>query len=176
MSLLLPLRGHFECSKHLYFLTLKGPKDIHNKIDFTIKKCKKISKTFVIVREPNKTTPGYHFHALIKATEEPPKRWYSKGVHMNMKRVGKSSINIGMNLNPPIQLYTDKHFAEGHFTSEKYTEVVEQKLMEVFHANHIRLNHVDRLLTYMSKTLDLPMQYTDYYFSNRGKSCKIEGG
>lgn len=166
-------RNSFEGSSKLYFLTLRGLKNAHQKIDFTIKKCKKIAKTFIIVREKNKRTEGYHFHALIKATVEPGKSWYSKGVHMNMKRVGRRDTNV--TYPPPHigELHDRKALDEGLITPTQYADAIVDKIFEDHARKDKRKTHVDRLLHYMSKDLHMPIQYHDYYYSLRGASKRI---
>lgn len=164
----------FEGSTNLFFLTLKGPKKVHNKIDFTVKKCKKISKNFLVVREKNKNTEGYHFHALIKADDGPPKTWYTKGVHMHLKKVGKSDTKEGHTM--PVPDITRRDVVMDECPMHYYVEAVEQRLIADIQKRQRRQTNVTKILTYMSKEMDMPMQYTDYYLSCRGKSCQLTTG
>lgn len=49
----------------------------------------KISNNFIVTRESNKATAGYHFHALFRTKDYPKKSWFKKGVHIHIKEVGR---------------------------------------------------------------------------------------
>lgn len=89
------IKPFFLKKTKLYFITIKGAKKTHWKIDYARKKLRRISDSFVLVREPNVQKEGYHFHALISLTvPEIPKNWYQKGVHFNVQKVRNNGTCI----------------------------------------------------------------------------------
>jgi len=153
------------------FLTFKGTAKKHQSIGFINDKCRKISSTYSIVREANKATPGYHFHAILKCNTAPKKSWFIKGVHMNLQRVGKplTAVSYPLNLKEVSQcLY---FFPETAATL--YAEQLDYKLDQVMEKFTQKSEDLDKILTYMSKELEHPIQFTDYIISRKGKQTVL---
>lgn len=167
------LDDHF-LNGDIRFLTLKGPPDKkkYQSINTVDKLCRKVAKTFIIVREANKKTSGYHFHAILKLRTIPKKNWFIKGVHMNLQRVGTYCSNYSYALN---QLESLEHL---YLVPEDRPVAMETKnsnLLNKRSDTSYRLHeHVSRVLNYMSKDLELPIQYTDYIISLRGRNYPLD--
>lgn len=71
-----------------FLFTIKSDKKIYQNINKIDKMISKISKTYIITRERNKKTAGYHFHAVFRADSAPKPGWFKKGIHMNLKEIG----------------------------------------------------------------------------------------
>lgn len=161
------VRRHFVDGQ-CYLFTFKSINPKHE-INFVNRLCKKVSKTYIIVRERNKITEGYHYHAILKMSSLPPRKWYTKGIHMNLKRIGVSRRVKG--------LFSKKEvhdLASGCSENpEDLMGVVEDGLVDKVIADRgvddVRAVHVDRTLNYLSKEMEMPAQYSDYIFSVRGK-------
>jgi len=155
------------------FLTFKGVASKHQKIGFVSDLCRKVSGTFIVVRERNKKSEGYHFHAIMMMQNEPPKSWFKKGIHMNLQRIGKNGNGNG-NVIPDIM--NAKECMDACQT-ESGKEMVETQIMErAFAQSHRAVKHRDavgRVLSYMEKEMEYPSQYTDYVFYLRGKSVAL---
>lgn len=149
-----------------YFLTFKGNPDkkVQQKLDFVSKLCKKITNTYIIVRERNKKTEGYHFHALLKLTSRPKDTWFIKGTHMNLQKVGRTTRNP--------KPFTAKDF---HEFPKEAVPVMSQTNEEsiVYRLQNISIRrdpHIERVLNYMQKEFELPIQYVDYVIIVASKS------
>lgn len=163
----------FREGRHLHFLTVKGEKPRQQKIGFTADLCKKISNNYYVVRESNKKTPGYHFHALVDVIKTPPKAWYKKGVHINLQPVGRSASPVGMILpvGPPTQL---EMLEEEHHTGDPVRELAVLDRCVGQARKRIRLNkHLSRIVTYMHKEQEFPAQYVDYVLVHRSKNVAL---
>lgn len=157
------VQEHFA-SGNMLFLTFKGTeKASHQKIDFVKKLCDKISDKFFIVRESNKKTPGFHFHALIRTDVVPPAKWYIKGCHMHVSKVGKPEKPVVKA--PPIT-FTQCELGEalecGVMTSSEVEQIKTSVWMERAAKSLRHETNVSKILSYMSKEAELPAQYTDY--------------
>jgi len=162
-------------SGDLRFLTLKG-EGKYQKIDTVRRLCAKIAKSYIIVRERNKIIEGYHFHALLKVEKEPTKSWFKKGVHMNLKKVGRPQTMEGFRLPMPEITVREKKEAlyEGTLTPEDVEDMMVKDLEKKVRKQCAQRRHVDRILLYMSKELELPAQYLDYILVIGGKNLKIQ--
>lgn len=172
---LLYLREHFFTGD-IRFLTFKGVKPKEQKIGFVNDKCRAISSTYVIVRELNKKTEGFHFHALLKVSKPPKDSWFIKGTHMNLQKVGKRlTVNTrALNLKEVLEYSDLCPEMKQTLMAEQMEEPRITKLID----ESVRLHqHVDRALRYMSKELPtLPVQYNDYIICLRGKMHPIQEG
>uniref|UniRef100_UPI004047D0B4 hypothetical protein n=1 Tax=Polynucleobacter sp. TaxID=2029855 RepID=UPI004047D0B4 len=132
---------------------------------------KKVAKTYIIVREANKKTTGYHFHAILKLHTIPKKNWFIKGVHMNLQRVGSYCGNYPYGLS---QLETLEYLhAYPMATPEVFEEKQDNLINKRADTSQRLYDHVGRVLKYMSKDLEFPAQYTDYIISIHGKNHAI---
>lgn len=165
-------------SSDLRFLTLKGEEPKYQTLATVQRLCAIIANSYIIVREANKTKDGYHFHALLKVTKEPPKSWFKKGVHMNLKKVGRPQTMEGFV--PPVPLPTNREVHEAQrdevITPEHLEELYFQKAYIKSKREQIKRKNVERILIYMSKELDMPIQYKDYQLVISKKNYKIQDG
>jgi len=166
----------FECPP-VFFLTFKSEKTKHQSINFIDKLCKKISSTYLIVREKNKVTEGYHFHALFKSVKPPSKRWFIKGVHMHLRQVGRSATKSKIVPAIPSSI-TKRDIEEAYHTGQITVEERNDQIMNrhIFPSQMKKLKlreHVDRILLYVSKEAELPAQYQDYILCVGGKQRAI---
>lgn len=159
-------------SNDLRFLTVKGEGKYQNMP--TIQKlCAKIAKSYIIVRERNKKTNGYHFHVLMILDKEPHGSWFKKGVHMNLQKVGRMKTGYVIPMSGP----TDKELfdaeVEGIITKDDVADVLQERVIE----NHIKMNkklaHTCRILNYMSKEMEFPIQYVDYQIVYKSKNYEL---
>ena len=162
------VRRHF-IDGQCYLFTFKSINPKHE-INFVNRLCKKVSKTYIIVRERNKITEGYHYHAVMKMTCLPKPSWFIKGIHMNLKRIGFTrrtkplfskkevhDISAGCPEGQPASL-------KEYLDDDLLTKVIDDRGSDV-----ARAVHVDRTLNYLSKEMEMPAQYSDYILSVRGK-------
>lgn len=156
------------------FLTFRGLKPVHQRIEFLRKHCSKISDTFIVVREANKKTEGYHFHAIIKVVKPPPKSWFKKGCHFNLQPVGRPGITVGCKI-PVNYTLTSKELDElpAKEGDDVAVEQIERKLVQgTVKKNRIRTS-VQRVLRYMEKDFELPIQYVDYIITIKNKQLAL---
>lgn len=161
------------------FLTLRGAKPKEQKINYANSICKTISKTYLIVREKNHQNDGYHFHAILDCHKEPSKRFFKKGVHMHLKKIGRPDTLEGFVLPLPDPFPTPKdRYDYGHDpTTMEDKEIHQIDCLIQKRRKELRQNkHVERVLTYMSKDLDMPIQYHDYIYVHNGKNVKLTCG
>lgn len=182
------LRNLFLPKKKLYFLTLKGEK--YQTVGKVADLIRKVSKTFFVVREKNRKSAGYHFHALIEMEKEPHKSWFKKGVHMNLNRVGERvwynawgelcrDENKGSYLVPTDEWdskaladYIENEPEEGlKFANDELFN----KQLKLHRKKMEYLGHITRILTYMEKEQEFPAQYTDYICMRSGKHIVWNG-
>jgi len=154
------------------FFTFKGTEKKHQRIGFVNDKCRKISNTYVIVREANKKTEGCHFHALLKVHTPPKQSWFIKGVHMNLKKVGYSLTQRTNGLNLKEVLEYSGHCPE--LAKTLMDDLVLEKVDHQIEKCMKRDDHVENCLLYISKDMEFPAQYTDYIISNRGKMATLQ--
>lgn len=162
----------FSTSSDLRMLTVKSPK--YQTIEKMRKMCLKVSNTFFIVREKNKKSDGYHFHALLKMASEPKKSWYKKGVHINLLKVGR---NNGPPLPPPVfpesKSTLDKELYDGEINQKEHDEALIDVMLAKSMRNLRMLNHVRRVVNYVTKELTNPQQYVNYHLIIRKKGVAL---
>lgn len=160
-------RRHTYLSGDVRFLTFKGALPKHQKMSFVENKIRPYSKNYIIVREKNKKSEGYHFHAIIKLNRVPKAQWYIKGVHMHLQKVGN---RLAVNSRP----LTKEEVLEYVYTvpEKKQTLIsqLEERLVELKIDQTVKKNDdVSRVLSYMAKEFEFPAQYTDYIICESGK-------
>lgn len=175
--MLTEVKSHFM-KGDIRFLTLRGHKAKEQKIGYVNDLLRKISRTYLIVRERNRQKDGYHFHAIVKVVKVPKKTWYRKGVHMNLKRVGY--------LVPKPNTFSKQQMQDNvaglSFEDSKrvLTEMskcnVDDYIQRQEQVYVVRDVDIDRVLHYMAKEMEMPCQYTDYIWSKQGKQCKLKEG
>lgn len=172
---------HFLSKKDLRFLTLKGDK--YQKIGKVSDLIRKISKTYYVVREANKKSTGYHFHALIAVDKEPRKAWYKKGVHMHLAKVGKVEHKVVTGVPSQVRLsapeMTQKEYKEWSAhepeNSEKHQidRLINKQVVTVKKLLNLS-QHLQRVIQYMEKEQEFPAQYADYMLCVGSKQIKKE--
>lgn len=163
----------FTAKRDLRFLTVKGDK--YQTVQAVNKLVKKIARTYYIVRETNKKSKGYHFHAILDCIKEPSVNWFKKGIHMNLVKVGKPNTKTIINI--PITLTRDELHEWGeHCPAEAHDHKVDSKIDACIHKT-VRTTdvnrHLERILKYMKKEQEFPAQYTDYMYVVSNKNCLI---
>lgn len=149
-------------------------------IGFVADKCRKVSKTYFIVKEKNKDQPGYHFHALLKLDKKPSRGWYKKNVHMYMKQLGTctcicdgESVGEGI-VNPAPSLTSitqnDVYEADGKL-DEEYSMQQLDRMLATADKQVRHKKDLDRVVNYMFKEYQSThTQYRDYVLVVGGKS------
>lgn len=160
-----------------HFLTFRGLKPVHQKIDFVTKLCTKIASTYLIVREKNKKSAGYHFHAIVNVTTKPKKSWFKKGCHFHFQPIGRSGLIKGCVI-PPNYTLTSKDVEDYvYHEPEKAPATLEDDLVNVLIKKTVKngrkRDSVLRVLNYMCKDFEMPIQYHDYVCVIAGKNRVI---
>lgn len=158
-------------------LTFRSDDPKHQKIGFVSDHCRKIADTFLVVREKNQRTVGWHFHAILICKKEPPKSWYKKGVHIHLKKVGKRDSLVGMVLPQPD--LTAQEVAEALHHEPALSGHMEQHMINVClakHAKHKSLtDHRERVCNYLFKDVNKDhVQYVDYILRKSGNNESID--
>lgn len=169
----------FITKKDLRFLTVKGGK--FQTVQTVARLVKKISDTYLIVRERNKKSEGYHFHALLDCKVEPRKSWFKKGVHMNLQKVGDKGIIkshlYAMPLPPLNSKDIDGMAQEDPVGAAKYVvdTAINNGLVKLKKRKK-KNAHLGRVLQYMKKEQELPIQYIDYMYvvSRKNREFPVE--
>lgn len=176
------MEGIFNVA-HSFFLTFKGKDKKHQSINYMDKMMREVSNNYYIVRERNKKTEGYHFHAIFIMVKKPKKSWFKKGCHTHLQEVGYGrKVHVGILPEYPapadkgsnaefIQFYASPEEINTH--NEEIMDNQINKLIKNTKSDIIRLAHVKRTLTYMRKEQEFPIQYHDYIYVLHGKSKAI---
>jgi len=140
-------------------------------------KCRKVADTFFVIRENDKKGEGYHYHAILRMIKEPPRSWYTQGVHVNLKKIGRAQTLVGMKLPQPNP--TAQEDLEQLILSPEDLPRIEQRLIDVALAKSVkrtaRLKSIERVLQYMSKDYQdrAPIQYQDYCYVYNNKQSPL---
>ncbi len=176
LPMYLPLHSCFDHRSKLHFLTIKSHKLNEQKIGYASGKLRKISKDFILVREPNKRVPGYHFHALLQLTKSPSKSWYKKGLHIKMVPLGGHIPLRPPPLNNSRPGLSKKEWDKvtSMTPSESKLYFLGKKFLKVQAKQADKNDHVGRILNYLSKdSPESPVQYEDYIYYKAGRSCVL---
>lgn len=168
-----------------HFLTFKSnAKPTHQKIQFIQRRCKQIAKTYLIIRERNKKSGGYHFHAIIQAETKPAGSWFIKGAHMNYLQIGKKTVperpldleRKAPTLPSPELTTLEKQEMHHHeqITDSEIEEIAINRAMIACVKRDKTNTEIIKVLRYMAKELELPAQYTDYILSIKGKQTILQ--
>lgn len=166
--------------KKLYFLTFRGVTKKQQKIGYVSDMCKKISNNYFIVRECNKKTEGYHFHALLSLTKNPAQGWFKKGCHIHLQPLNSCKtalFKLGGNSVPPINGdITEQDLYENNEDPEIFAahknQLIEKAVTKCFKSTKNWV-HVCRVVNYMKKEFEMPCQYSDYILVLRGKQAQL---
>lgn len=159
----------FATSSDIRLLTLKSPD--YTRIGQVSDHIRKVSSTYFVVEEPNRANSGVHYHAILKLKHEPPKRWFKKGIHINLLKVGRS--NAVVKPLPPLfpdskkEILRDKN--EGVLTE---TEELTRHIALLADKSRRTLKiyqNVKRVVTYLLKELTVPLGYANYILKIRDK-------
>lgn len=158
-------------SSESYFLTFKSQNKKHT-LDFVRKLCSKVSNTYLICREANKQNDGYHYHAIIKKQDVIAEKWFVKGVHMRVYKVGDRKPFLGPKVYGDRCLY--EMFEEEIREHMPYIEeeVINRKVVNGTYRVQ-RDRHTERVVDYITKEQgDQSLLYIDYTFIVKGKQHK----
>jgi len=140
-------------------------------------RCRKVSSTFLVIRENDKTMGHYHYHAIMLMDKEPPKSWYTKGVHINLQKIGRRNNPVGMVL--PLPGPTAQEDAELLAHEPERRPEIELRNLDIAMERHAkkakRQLNVDKVLAYMTKeyTDRAPVRYVDYVYLHKGVSTVL---
>lgn len=168
----------FSRLPRLRFITIKSLLDNekHQKIGYWSDRLRKISSNFYIIAEKNNNSSKNHYHALVSVdNNEIPKSWYLKGVHIMDKPVG----NLGEPSKPviPESLEESEHIIYGSVCSptlgSKKSELLLERIFtlelhkmknraRVRHSTNRKIWHIESVMSYLNKELDIPSQYFNY--------------
>lgn len=178
----------FSRLPRLRFITIKSLLDNekHQKIGYWSDRLRKISSNFYIIAEKNNNSPKNHYHALVSVDVEIPKKWYLKGVHYMDKPVG----NLWEASKPiiPESLEESEHIIYGPVCSptlgSKKSEALLDRMLtlelhkmknraRVRHLTNRKIWHIESVMSYLNKELDVPSQYFNYILIINRRSHRI---
>lgn len=155
------------------FLTFRSPtKQTIGKVSDHLRK---ISDEFFLVREEDKRIAGsYHFHAIAKLKNEPPRSWYTKGTHINLKKIGRSDSTVGMVLPPPDYTSEEKSKIAEHCEPQVIDEIMFAHVLTK-HLKRSRMSqNMERVKAYIMKDFQpTHKRYVDYILMLGGKSAAL---
>lgn len=162
----------FSSGTDLRLLTVKSDK--YQTIEKIRKMCHKVSNTYFIVRESNKKQSGYHFHAILKIATEPPKRWYKKGVHINLLKIGRNNgPPKPLPMFPESKSTLARELYDGEITQQEHDDKLIKVMLEKSQRNLRILNQIRCVVKYMFKELKVPRLYENYILVIRKKTFKV---
>lgn len=164
-------RGFYALPR-LRFLTVKGP-DKWQRIGKVNDALRHRASHYFIVREKNKKTDGYHFHAIYSLKEEGKEIIPKKGIHFHVKNItGKMPYGL---LTARSIRDIDEEFYHYNEMDEVKAEAIRNEAIEdraiiadivrtgVKIAKDKKRASVDRVIAYMHKEMpQFPGRYVDY--------------
>lgn len=160
----------FYPKKRLHFMTLKGMPGCNTRaqtIGYINDILKKLSKHYYIVREKNKVSKGYHFHALYVQDRE--RKVARKAVRIHIQSLGNvSTPRIPV---PALNLKEKWEELESHSEYNDRLNLLIDRTIEEGKVKALKLRrtyrnegHINRVIAYMEKELDkdLSREYVDY--------------
>jgi len=150
-------------------------------MDTINKMCKSISNNYFITREKNHKSEGYHFHAIVLESTPPRKQWFKKGVHIHYQQLRhKNPVDpaVARTHVPHMQLTAEEKVQERFDVADEHPDELESYDMDILMRKHLPViqqtlamrPHVMRVLKYMEKEQEMPMQYNEYMLVIRGKN------
>lgn len=174
------------CRQKAYFLTLKGSQPKYQKMDTIRKMLAKVSNNYIVVREPNKATTGYHFHAIFRSSGKPKKNWFRKGVHMHLKELNTERVHLnqpnseGRRLPPPNFTPTNYEISMApDAETERYLVLERSKALENAHFQQQKNEDflhftIANTIKYMQKNLTTSSRlYHDYIAVIKNKNLRF---
>lgn len=173
----------FKKSHDLRFLTFKSlTEDKFQKISKLSDRLRLVSDSYYIVREANKITPGYHFHALVVLKKEPPKSWYRKGVHIHLQKVGKPPEDGKQRKPEKLSMETtEKQLYDMECHEPEKARVIRDNLIFDRLVDSARKiikykDNVRTIIRYMEKEQKEYVQYENYVLCVHKKMKKLDRG
>lgn len=164
------IKDAFCVTKMPYFITIKPPfgsNPKYSRISYWYDQLRKVSSTFLITREKNKTFEGYHFHAVARLNKLPSKQWYKKGFHYFLTKVG-SSKKVKKNSHHIHEEILHEEFPH----SEERLVALMPKILDFEERQNIEENRkkkqIDGVLNYILKE-NTGLPYEDYIIIIRNK-------
>ena len=160
----------YTITNDVRFLTYRHFKPV--KVGKVTDHLKKVSKNFLIVRETDKVRQGgYHYHAIMIMDKEPHKGWYTKGVHIDLRKIGRPQTNVGLTVPLPDNTVLETKEMLYH-EPERLSEVeraVERKIERKVFKTAKRKKHIDRVVAYLNKEQKDPQPFVDYTYVINGR-------
>lgn len=163
------IEPHFSVKKMPTFITIKPPLGCHaryERISYWSDHLRKVSATFIITRESNKTRPGYHFHAVATMKKKPPKSWFKKNFHFHLTKIGsrRDKKQIPIIPEPPLEVPMPTDLDEVLELLPKIEEFEERQKIQL----NRRRKQISAVLDYcLKESPGLP--FTDYVCVYRNK-------
>lgn len=162
----------------LYFMTVKDMLRVNPRrqtIGFVNDLVKRDSDHYFIVKEKNKVTDGFHFHAVFSARDEHVQcKWNRKGMHIYVHPVG--------DLAPRDPDFPRERWDYDHRADAKEADVAERGEIVVMADNMVKAGkarvraktkkegHVGRCVVYLMKEVPPnPVKYVDYIYVKKAK-------
>lgn len=173
------LSEKFVLKQKLHFLTFRGVSKNQQKIGYVSDMCRKISNNYFIVREKDKTTEGFHFHAILAMLKHPAKGWFKKGCHIDLRPLSNCKTAIYRKPEPGQvpERVNEKDVHENLDDPEVHQALAEKRIEDCITKAFKKMKnwgHVCRVIDYMCKELPaMPCMYTEYIIKIRGKFTDI---
>ncbi len=168
------MESFYAQNKDVRLLTYRNPKK-QVKLGKVFDHCRKVSQDIFIVREDDKVKGKHHYHALMIMQKEPPIGWYTKGVHIDLKKVGRPQTNVGLVVPMPglttlekLEMISEEPANQRFVESDHIEQTITKSLQKTN-----RDKHVERVVRYLNKEqTDESIQYVDYILYIKGKHIK----
>lgn len=169
--------SHFYNLPRLYHLTYRKMGDPKGRLPSIVSNhVKKYSDNYLIVREKNKKTDGYHHHCIFSLNQfkEIKKNFFRKGVHMHLQKLGDT--NPRLPTIPESAEHVDHIMGIDRDDSLELTlikkDLYGQKVkIQAKRSRKKKSGHVTRVIDYILKELpEYPEQYIDYIYVKKKRS------
>lgn len=149
--------------------------DIKN-INWADSRLRLVSDRYLIIRESNNQRAGYHYHAIARFVREPKKIWYRKGIHTDIRKIDKYELQVGDT--PPERMDFSRKELTTTLCPEEITEEIMEKQKEEndlkkLVRNRRRYQHVSRVISYITKELQVQQQYVTYILFHSKRQQKM---
>jgi hypothetical protein len=140
-----------------------------------------VSNTYLIVRESNKENDFYHTHVIAILTKTNlPKSWFRKGIHIKVQELSSISKKA-MPINRCIPIRFSEEDLQDAGDDPLQVSLIELELLEQkvrdskikCRKDIKRLPHVQRILEYMSKDIEVLDQYVNYIYVKSNKQITL---
>lgn len=165
----------FQTQPRLLFITVKGP-GRYQKIGKISDHIRRVSDTYLIIRETNKQKDGFHFHAVVSTRKDIKPNWYRKGVHIHVQPIGdkkkrcpvipESSEEDAFQRYGTIDVLDgDDRIIDDFFINQRLKE-------QAHHRLNVKYTHLSRVMHYMFKEDQVFKQYENIIFKGPGGSLE----